>query len=114
MHGMTPEERFTTIENLLAALTESQVRNEAQIAAHNTAIEQQNAGIRDLIAASRTLVDAQMKTTAQIEAVTSNIDLLSQSQKELRDEMRETQKATEDKLHALIETVDRLIRSQQK
>jgi chromosome segregation ATPase len=93
---MTPEQRFTTIENLLAALTEAQVRNEAQIEAHSAAIEKQNAGIRDLLAVSRTLVDAQMKTTAHI------------------DELRDAQKSTEDKLHALIETVDRLIRSRQK
>jgi hypothetical protein len=100
MYGMTPEERFTTIENLLASLTEAQVRNEAQIEANNAAIEKQNAGIRDLIIVSRTLIEAQMKTTAQIEAVSA--------------ELREKQKATEDKLHALIEILDRIIRDRQK
>jgi hypothetical protein len=100
MYGMTPEERFTKIENLLAALTEAQVRNEAQIGANNTAIEKQNAGIRDLVIVSRTLVEAQMKTTAQIEAVSV--------------ELRERQKATENKLHALIDIVDRIIRNKQK
>jgi uncharacterized coiled-coil DUF342 family protein len=96
MYGMTPEERFTTIENLLAALTEAQARNEAQLEAHNATIDKQNAGIRDLVVVSRTLVDAQMKTTAQI------------------GELRETQRATEEKLHILIETVDRLIRGGKK
>jgi hypothetical protein len=107
MYGMTPEERFTRIENLLAALTEAQVRNEAQIEANNTAIEKQNAaiekqnaGIRDLVIVSRTLVETQMKTTAQIEAVSA--------------ELTEKQKATEDKLHALIDIVDRIIRNKQK
>lgn len=100
MYGMTPEERFTTIENLLTSLTEAQVRNEAQIEAYNAAIEKQNAGIRDLVIISRTLVEAQMKTTAQIEAVSA--------------ELSEKQKATEDKLYALIDTVDRIIRNQQK
>ena len=51
MYGMTPEERFTVIENLLAALTEAQIRNEAQIEAHRAAIEKQGAGICDLVAA---------------------------------------------------------------
>ena len=107
MDGMTPEERFTRIENLLASLTQAQIRNEAQIEAHNTAIEKQNAaiekqnaGIRDLVIGSRTLVEAQMKATAQFEAVSA--------------ELREKQKATEDKLHALIDIVDRIIRDKQK
>ena len=100
MYGMTPEERFTAIESLLASLSEAQVRNEAQIEASNAAIEKQNAGIRDLVIVNRTLVEAQMKTTAQIEAVSA--------------ELREKHKATEDKLHALIEIVDRMIRNQQK
>ena len=114
MYGMTPEERFTTIENLLASLTEAQVRNEAQIEAttatiqrqnaaienQNAAIEKQNAGIRDLVIVSRTLIEAQMKATAQFEAVSA--------------ELREKQKATEDKLHTLIDVVDRIIRNKQQ
>jgi hypothetical protein len=96
MYGMTPEERFTTIENLLAALTETQVRNEAQLEAHNATIDKQNSGIRDLVVVSRTLVDAQMKASAQIS------------------ELREAQQVTDEKLHMLIETVDRLIRHREK
>jgi hypothetical protein len=100
MYGMTPEERFSTIENLLASLTEAQVRNDG-------ALEKMNASSRDLVVVSRTLVDAQMKTTAQIEAVTSDISRLSQAQKDSHDEMRE-------KLHALIDIVDRLLRGRKK
>jgi len=85
MEGMTPEERFTKMENLLATVIENQAKHDA--------------GIRDLIAVSRTVVDSQKQTTAQIDALTSDIS-----------ELRETQKATEDTLHALIETVDRIIR----
>src|SRR6516225_3254751 len=106
MQGMTPEERFTKMENLLAAVTENQAKHDA--------------GIRDLIAVSRTVVDSQKQTTAQINALTSDlsqlrgaIDDLREGQKELQEgqkELREAQKATEDKLHALIETVDRIIR----
>ena len=82
---MTPEERFTTIENMMKALTEGQVRNEAEI-------EKNSAAIRDLIMVSRTLVDAQMRTDGQIK------------------ELREAQKETDVKLKALIDTVDRIIR----
>jgi ABC-type transporter Mla subunit MlaD len=85
MEGMTPEERFTKMENLLATVIENQAKHDA--------------GIRDLIAVSRTVVDSQKQTTAQIDALTSDIS-----------ELREAQKATEDTLHALIETVDRIIR----
>ena len=106
MEGMTAEERFTKMENLLATVIENQAKHDA--------------GIRDLIAVSRTVVDSQKQTTARIDALTSDIselrgaiDDLRQGQKDLQEgqkELREAQKATEDKLHALIETVDRIIR----
>jgi chromosome segregation ATPase len=113
MYGMTPEERFTRIENLLTTLTDRQVLHEAEI-------EKLNAGIRDLVVVSRTLVDAQKETNAQIQAVTSDIDQLRGSIDQLRgsiddlrgahSELREAQKTTEEKLHILIETVERIIR----
>jgi hypothetical protein len=89
MEAMTPEERFTKIENLLFTLTENQLRHDA--------------GIRDLIVVSRTTLNA--------------IGELREGQKELQAsqmELQESQKATDDKLHILIETVDRIIRSQQE
>jgi hypothetical protein len=104
---MTPEERFTKIENLLAFLTDRQVQNEAEIDKHNAAI-------RDLIAVSRTLVNSQKETTTQIQALTSDIAQMREAHKKLGDELREAQKITEDKLHALIDTVDRIIRSREK
>jgi hypothetical protein len=82
MEPMTPEERFTKIENLLATLTETQLR-------HETAI-------RDLIVISRTTLNS--------------IGELREAQKGFQ----EAQKLTDDKLHILIETVDRIIRNQQK
>ena len=99
MEPMTPEERLKAIENLLAALTESQVRREAQIDKHQQEIEkhsaqieknikEQRAAIRDLIIVSRTTLNSIM-------------------------ELRESQKATDEKLHILIETIDRIIRNQQ-
>ena len=75
---MTPEERFTKIENALQTLTDVQVKHDE--------------GIRQLITVSRTLVDAQLRTDAQIK------------------ELREVQKHTDEKLNALIDTVDRIIR----
>jgi hypothetical protein len=103
MEEMTPEERLKKIENLLAALTENQIRREAQIDKHqqeiekhseqieaqSTQMEEQRAAIRDLIVVSRTTLNSIL-------------------------ELRESQKATDEKLHILIETVDRVIRNQQK
>lgn len=85
MEFMTPEERFTKIENLMAAVIESQAKHEA--------------GIRELIVVSRTLIDSQLAATAQISALAAEIDKL-----------KDRQQATDDRLHALIETVDRIIR----
>jgi hypothetical protein len=76
---MTPEERFTKIENALQALTETQVRHEL--------------AIRDLITVSRTILDSQKEMSVQIL------------------ELRDGQKHTDEKLNALIDTVDRIIRN---
>jgi hypothetical protein len=67
MESMTPEERFTKIENAIYAMTELQARDES--------------AIRDLIGVSRTVLNA-------------------------IDDLRETQKSTDEKLQILIETVD--------
>jgi hypothetical protein len=75
---MTSEERLTKIENALQALTDVQAKHDE--------------GIRQLITVSRTLVDAQLHTDAQIK------------------ELREAQSHTDEKLNTLIETVDRIIR----
>jgi hypothetical protein len=82
---VTPEERFTKIENAIRYLTEKQVHSDLQI-------EQNRAAIRDLIIVSRTLVDSQKSNQAQIQ------------------QMLDAQRGTDEKLHALIETVDRIIR----
>jgi uncharacterized coiled-coil DUF342 family protein len=97
---MTPEERLTRIENAIQALTEVQAKHDTQIAGLTvqvgdltTQVEKQNAGIRDLIVVSRTLIDSQKETTTQIQ------------------EFREAQQATDAKLNALIETVNQLTRN---
>src|ERR1700740_2426495 len=48
---MTPEERFTKIENAIESLVGSQAEHAAQI-------ERENAGVRDLIVLSRTVLDS--------------------------------------------------------
>ena len=65
---MTPEERFTKIENAIQALTGTQARHDTQIGGlitqvekQNAGIEKQNAGIRDLIVVIRTLMDTVSK-----------------------------------------------------
>ena len=73
MESMTPEERFTKIENAIYTMTELQARDES--------------AIRDLISVSRTVLSA-------------------------IDDLREAQKSTDEKLHILIETVERIIRNQ--
>src|SRR5436853_6643520 len=90
--NMTPEERLTKIENAIHALTETQAR-------HDTQIEQQNAGIRDLVVVARTFLESQGEVTTQIRESRTQIN-----------ELRELQRLSEDKLNALIDTVDRIIR----
>ena len=103
---MTPEERFTKIENAIHALTETQARHDTQIGGLITQVEKQNAGIekqnagiekqngeiRDLIVVIRTLMDAVSKLGETVA------------------ELGEAQKHTDEKLNALIDTVDRIVR----
>jgi septal ring factor EnvC (AmiA/AmiB activator) len=106
---MTPEERFTKMENLLQAMMEHQAKQQEQIdkhseqiqkhaeliekhteqiQKHSEQIEKQNAGIRDLIVVSRTVLDSVQ-------------------------ELRDAQVATNGKLNILIDTVDRIVRQRE-
>src|SRR5262245_48614618 len=89
---MTPEERFTKMENLLHGMMELQVRQQEQLEKQSAEINKQNAGIRDLIVVSRTILTNTEKVTEQI------------------NQLREAQAETDVKLNILIETVDRIIR----
>ena len=104
---MTPEERFTKIENAVHALTEIQAR-------HEVMLEKQNSGIRDLILVTRTVLDSQREVTGQIQGIVGQIQGLHDAQMrtdaEIR-ELREAQKHTDEKLNALIDIVDRVIRN---
>jgi hypothetical protein len=107
MEAMTPEERFTKIENLPGTLTENQLR-------HDSAIS-------DLIVVSRTTLNAIGELRKGLkEAVKEWLEShreLQENHKKLQEsqmELRESQKATDEKLYILIETVDRIIRDRLK
>jgi chemotaxis protein histidine kinase CheA len=117
MEAMTPEERFTRIENVLETLTENHLRH--------------NAAICDLIVVSRTTLNAigelrqgqkEFQETSRIlqesmQKMLESQQKLQESQQKLQEsqiELQESQKATEDKLHILIETVDRIIRNRKE
>ena len=111
MEEMTPQERFTKIENLLATLTETQIRHEAEIDKHNAAI-------RDLIVVSRTMLDSIGELRESQRGLQTELREEFEERQKRFDEglaqLREAQKITDEKLHILIETVDRIIRNQQK
>jgi chromosome segregation ATPase len=93
MEPMTPEERWTKLENAMQSLIESQARHDVEIAKNEAAI-------RDLIIVSRAFLDSQKEMTAQIQSHDSQIEHL-----------RQLHETTAEKLNALIETVDRIIRN---
>jgi uncharacterized damage-inducible protein DinB len=115
---MTTEERFTKIENTLSAITEIQAKHEG--------------AIRDLIVASRAFLDSQKETTKQItvmrEAEQQNDREVREAQQRSDREWREMQQRSDrewrdahrsineslnsmgEKLNALIEIVDHIIR----
>jgi hypothetical protein len=67
---MTTEERFTRIENILQSVVETHARHEMQF-------EKQNAGIRDLVVVSRTLIEAQQRTDSNVNRLAGTVDQLS-------------------------------------
>ncbi len=90
----------------------------------NTLVEghaKHDAAIRDLIVVSRTLVEStqrlqlsQEQTIAEIRALAAEAREERKATAEAISELRDAQKATGEKLHILIETVDRIIRNQGK
>ena len=100
---MTPEERYIKLENLMQTVIEAQAVFSEQQAAlterqagQASLIEQDQAAIRDLIAVSRTLVDAQVEIAAKVKALTESV------------------REHEGRIEALIDTVDRIIRRDDK
>jgi chromosome segregation ATPase len=111
---MTPEERFTKMEDLLYGMMEHHARHQEQLDRQSEQInrqseqvnrlseeiDKQNAGIRDLIVVSRTVLTTIEKLATSQDKVTEQIK-----------ELREAQAATDEKLNILIDTVDRIIRN---
>src|SRR4051812_26832350 len=113
MEPMTPEERFTIIENLMKTAAEFHARHEEWLARHeewfarheessarNEAETAKNtAAIRDLIVISRTLVDSQKEATSLFEAhAAKHVSGMDQMRAGMN-ELRAVQQATEEKLH---------------
>ena len=79
--------------------------------------EKIESAIRDLIVVSRTLLESQKETTVQIQKVDEKFDRkiaeLNEMDRKLGiklDALAERSAETEEKLHALIEIVDQIIR----
>lgn len=103
MEAMTPEERFIKIENVLETLAENHLRHDA--------------AIRDLIVVSRTTLNAIDELREGQKELHETTRILQQSMQKLKEsqiELQESQKATDEKLHILIETVDRIIRNRKE
>jgi phosphoribosyl-dephospho-CoA transferase len=90
---MTPEERFVRIEGVLQSTAEQQAR-------HTEQIDKQNEGIRSLIVVARTCLDS--------------IKEMRESHDADYKKLLESQATTDEKLHILIDTVDRIIRRESK
>ena len=109
---MTPED-YTRMENLMQSIVETQAhltQRQDKLAErqdklaerqekHQLMIEQDRAAIRDLIAVSRTVVESQQETAAKMNQDSEDIRLLW-----------ETVRENKDRLNALINIVDRIIR----
>jgi hypothetical protein len=98
---MSPEERFTKIENAIHALTEVQAKHDE--------------AIRNLITVSRTLVDSQMRTDIHIKETDVHIKetvelhkIWVEEQRRSHQDLAAAQRHTDERLNALIEIVDRL------
>ena len=115
---MTPEERFTKMENFMQTMMEHQAGQQQHIDKHTEQIERlssesdkNNAAIRNLIVASRTVLSS-------INGLSTSIQQLKEVQRKDREEwtarmkeLSEKEAATGEKLHILIDTVDRIIRN---
>jgi len=109
---MTPEERFTKIENLLHAITEHQAHHAEQLAKHAEQLvkhDEEMSELRELQKAMATgmieLREAHLTGSRRFEEGMSAVHATLRR-------TAEQQQLTEEKLHALIDTVDRIIRNQ--
>lgn len=101
---MSSEERFIKIENALSALAEHQARYASVLAEQQARHAEE---ISELRATQKVMTLAIAKVAEMQQETTRNLDV---GIKQLREEMRESQRITDEKLHVLIDTVDRIIR----
>ena len=81
-------------------MMEQQARQQQQLEGQSEEITKQNAGIRDLIVVSRTILTTAEKLVASQDKVTQQIK-----------ELREAQAGTDERLNILIDEVNRIIRA---
>ena len=93
---MSSEERFIKIENALGVVAEHQARHAEEIS--------------ELRAMQKVMSLAIAKSAEIQQASARKIDEGMNEFREGMKELREAQRITEEKLHALIDTVDRIIR----
>ena len=100
---MTPEERFSRIENFLSTVAEQQARmNEHQLR-HDHDIQEIHAILKE----------TQKGTALAIAKIAEENRRTAEAQRRTAQAHRQTEEAqlvTEEKLNALIETVDRIVR----
>jgi hypothetical protein len=96
---MTPEERFTRIENFLLTVAEHQ-------ADHDAHFREMEGGLAELRAAQTTLAIAMTHVAEAQRRTDEALERLARSHERTED----VQRITEASLNALIETVDRIIR----
>ena len=108
---MTPEERFTKIENFLSALADHQARHAELHQQHSEEMTDLRTGFLEMQREFREIqkgfalaigkiAEAQNRTDQKLETLVTTVHSVA-----------EQQRATEEKLHVLIETVDRIIRN---
>ena len=119
---MTPEERFTKIENLLKTMTEHHAQFDEEMAAHRKQTKSDHAQHTKEIAELRELQrimaagfirlqEAQQVAQEAQETWARRFQKELEAVNETIRETAEVQRTSEGKLNALIDTVDRIIRS---
>ena len=115
---MTPEERFTRMENLLNSITE-----------HQAGFDERQARYHEMLEAQRVRHDKEIFDIRELQnAFAAGMIRLQQSHDRMDQELAklkewsqrnaeataERQRLTEEKLNALIDTVDRIIRDRNR
>jgi flagellar motility protein MotE (MotC chaperone) len=103
---MTPQERYTRMENLVHSVIEAQANLSERQEKQQKLVEEDRAAIRDLIAVSRSVIESQKQTQATLQVLAEKQARLTEDIKALQETVREH----EGKIEALIDTVDRIIR----